>query len=476
MAEHDAVRRSRGRGRPRGDDESGPPRDLGRYLRVFAGTDERILSWVPTDRARYTGLGGVVLGTSVIAGVSMFLALSEMVGRVTPWLLVPVLVWALFVLNLDRWLVSSGVGSRWSKRARLLLPRLLLAGFFGVIIAEPLVLRVFQPAVEQHIRDGRDAEALALESSLKRCNPVPGEDTTADRRAAASDCDAYRLAPGTTPNGSRSELQGLRVKAASLQRELDADLRTQRDLDDLAVKECNGGTGPNTTGVPGDGPECRLRKQRAREFRDSHPTAARVSELARINARIVGLEKQVGSTSTSYEQSRDAAIAEKVGQLRTNQREIGLLERFRALDELADDNSFLLAATWFVRGFFIVVDCLPVLVKLVGGSSAYDRLVDSQQETAERVQGEAARISGDSVVQTLLLEQHERQSTARKRQEDIDLVELQHAARINGSLDRAVDALAATLLEQNHGRRHPAMSTNVSSAVPPSSAGFRENA
>jgi hypothetical protein len=67
----------------------------------------------------------------------------------------PVLVlgWGLLVLNLDRWLVSSASGSQWHTRMAVFVPRLMLATLFGVIIAESIVLRVFETAVEQHVQD-----------------------------------------------------------------------------------------------------------------------------------------------------------------------------------------------------------------------------------------------------------------------------------------------------------------------------------
>ena len=141
---------------------------LGRWIRVLAGVDERLLDRVPQERARYTGLGGVVLGTATIAAFSMWFAVSQLLGFSHPLIVVPVLVWFLFILNFDRWLVSGALGSGWRRRVPTLLMRIAMAFLFGVIIAEPIVLRVFQTAIEQHIRDGREHAVRELANRLER--------------------------------------------------------------------------------------------------------------------------------------------------------------------------------------------------------------------------------------------------------------------------------------------------------------------
>jgi len=436
---------------PKSPDSSGPlpeprqsPGGAGRRLRTLAGVDEGLLSWVPTERPRYAALGGVVLGTATIAAFSMFLALGEVLGHVGALIVVPALVWGLFVLNLDRWLVSSSTGSRWARRTPLLLPRLLLAALFGVVIAEPLVLRIFQTAVEEYILDGRAERARTLESTLIRCNPVPKDDSRADALTSGVACAQHKLELGTTPATDRSQLARLRADAASLQRTIGEDERTQTGLDDRAVEECNGDKGPGLTGVRGDGPECRSRQKTADNFRAA--AKRRETELRQIWSRIFELERKVRAATESFEQRRKAAIDHKVQELRSHQGAIGLLERFQALDELVHRNTFLRTARWVIRGFITVVDCLPVLVKLFSGTTSYERLVERQQSSAERMQAEAGRISERSFLADLDLGQHEAQSIVRQRLEEIDLGERQHVVTVNSQLDAAVEALAADLL------------------------------
>src|SRR3954454_15578297 len=78
----------------------------GRLLRRPTGVHEGILATVPTDRARYTAMGGVVLATAGLAMQSMGVCLFSVFGKFE-WVIVPaVLVWGLFILCLDSYLMA----------------------------------------------------------------------------------------------------------------------------------------------------------------------------------------------------------------------------------------------------------------------------------------------------------------------------------------------------------------------------------
>ncbi|CAM5260637.1 hypothetical protein SALBM135S_02584 [Streptomyces alboniger] len=86
--------------------------DAARGLRTLTGVDEELLAKVRYERSKYTALGGVVLGTSVIAAFSMWNFATEALGRVSVVALLPTAIWMLFVLNLDRWLITPQPNAR----------------------------------------------------------------------------------------------------------------------------------------------------------------------------------------------------------------------------------------------------------------------------------------------------------------------------------------------------------------------------
>jgi hypothetical protein len=414
-------------------------------LRWLAAVDEGLMAWVPTERAKYTALGGVVLGTATIATLSMTTALSEVRGGFHVLVLLPALVWGVFVCNLDRWLVSTSSGTRWRRRASVFLPRMVLAFLFGCVIAEPLVLKVFESAIEKHIKDERQADLRSLESTLLRCNPDPTADD--DTRAAASGpgCGDHRLNLQAAYAAMSQELAARQQEAATLRASIATDRQEQARRDVLAGNECAGTAGPGTTGKPGRGPECVAREQEAAEYRRTNPIAPQTTRLDELSTQVSALQTELNDTQRDYQSRRDAEVQKKVAERRANQGPIGLLERFSALDELTAGNPFLFTATWFIRLFFIAIDCLPVLVKFLGGVTKYEELVDCRVEAAREVFEQSVKTTKAAILGDLQSSQEETQTKENMRRSRSQHDERWHQAELDVELERRVGELARRL-------------------------------
>lgn len=405
-----------------------PSPQLGRRLRTLAGVDERLLDRVPQERAWYTSLGGVVLGTATIAAISMYFAVTQAMGASSWFALFPVLVWFLFILNVDRWLVSSRLGEGWFRRFPVLAMRVLMAFFFGVIIAEPLVLRIFETAVLQHVADQRTESLAQLAGRLKVCNPVPGS----DEPSAPADCRAVETFNfDQSPVATLRELATRRADAAELQKIVDADAVQLRAINDMARRECVGDTGPGLTGQRGVGPNCRRLRAEADAFNRTRQIGANNTKLAGLRTQISELESAARTSHAAFEAERETKIKARVAEERSHQGPIGLLERLGALHDLADSSGTLAVGIWAVRIFFILIDCMPILVKFVGGSTTYDKLVSTQLAVAER-----------DLNHDIESEYAEREAVLRKRRAEIDLEILEHKAELNARLHRAADRLS----------------------------------
>lgn len=425
--------------------------DVGRRLRVLTGVDEKLLAEVPHDRTRYTALGGVVLGTAAIATFSMFMALTETLGQASVLLTVPVLLWGLFVLNLDRLLVTSATGTRWGRRLALLLPRLVLAGFFGVIVAEPLVLRVFQTAIEQHVEQQRLDELGALRTALIACNPVPGQDkATVD--PAGPYCHDHRLDISVDPAGDAAQLTADQNQANTLRTTVDTETSQQTTLTNDANAECSGAAGPGFTGRVGYGRQCMDRWAAANQYAATHPIAQQQQQLADLQATIAKLSTQVSTDQAAYQKELNDQINQKVAERRSQQGNIGLLERFQALDELISTNGFLFAARWTVSIFFILVDCLPVLAKLIGGITSYDRLVDRASTSAERVFDVKTRQREDELLADAEIRRYRSDARVRKERIETDVDLIRHRNEMERRIDEQTDMLTEQLIRKTRTR------------------------
>ena len=76
-----------------------PAHGPGKWLRGLIGVDESLLDRLWEERARYTGLGAIVLGTATMAALSMLDALDQIFGPVWPVLVLVALFWGVSVLR-----------------------------------------------------------------------------------------------------------------------------------------------------------------------------------------------------------------------------------------------------------------------------------------------------------------------------------------------------------------------------------------
>ncbi|NUT53238.1 MAG: DUF4407 domain-containing protein [Saccharothrix sp.] len=124
---------------------------LGRWVRRLGGGTDALSALNPRDRLIYTTTGLLLLMTSTLGAVATGLAITLVVPEL-PWPVVVLLaaMWGLITSSLDRLLVMSSPG--WGIRGLLhAAPTLAMSSLLGLVIAEPLVLRIFRPALDQRV-------------------------------------------------------------------------------------------------------------------------------------------------------------------------------------------------------------------------------------------------------------------------------------------------------------------------------------
>jgi hypothetical protein len=416
----------------------------GPLLRRIAGVDEELLSEVPTDRFRYSRLGGVIVGTASIATISMWLALGEITGHTT-LLLAPIAVlWGLFIGNLDAWIVASLHGTRWRQHAWIVLPRLALAIIFGFLIAEPLVLRAFAPAIENDIKGARQTQLRALETHLKTCNPSNGEVPP-----PALDCsDAQIVVNEASPKAISGQIEALSKQRATLERGVASNDAHQEKLERKAQLECTGAHGSGFSGEFGVGINCGRDREQADHFRTENRTGAESAQLIAVRHQLRELTPRLRSATQSFERAVSSVIAQKVAERRRDQGHIGLLERLYSLRQLVARNWYLFAAEWFLRLLFVTIDCLPVIVKVTGGSTAYDHLLDRRLNAREAIFSSRQETAVKAVTSQNDVKQYQLE---RKAQDEIDRIDSElrlDNARRNLEIDAAIDEFTERLLRE----------------------------
>ncbi|MEV7180179.1 DUF4407 domain-containing protein [Kitasatospora sp. NPDC093679] len=415
------------------------PGSAGRRLRVLTGVDEELLARVRTERARYSALGAVMVCTAAIGGFSMFFALEEIIGGVRPWFVLAALGWAVFVLCLDRWLVSSSGGSRWRTRASVLAPRLVIACFFGFLIAEPIVLRIFEPSVLSVVAQDRQQHLDHLRQELLACNRPPGAADAS--QPAGADCTDRDLGLSGELGAVSRKLDQLRSQADQLRTGIAEDQKTLAGLRRTVNEECNGTEGRGLTGRAGNGPACQYDQEAVRNFEAAHPVGDQQRQLAELDRAITEASKGRAGTESDFQNLLVRRIDERLKQEDQPGAPVGLGDRFDALFALAGRSGFIGAASWLVRVFFVLIDCMPVLVKFFSGATAYDRLVENETVSAERIHTDEMRVREEAASERLKTELHEIRAHAARRRMEIDLQTRRHANEQETRQQQAVDEL-----------------------------------
>jgi hypothetical protein len=407
-----------------------PVGGIGRRLRRVAGVNEKIMNWVPEERPRYTRLGAIVVNTALMAGVSMLVLLSK--TDLPVLLTVPLaLVWAYLILTFDGWLVASTHGVTGRAKLAIYLPRILISALMGAVIAEPLLLSVFAPAIHTEVNQQRKNTVDDYETLLKQCNPVSG------LPPQTAGCPE-QLNVENPLVSIRQELLSKTAQRTAQRKQITAANRELGRREAVSRAECNGTKiNATTTGVVGEGPNCDRNRKEADRFREASRIAEREAAAATLDQEIIDLTARESQAGREFAAALHTEIVAKVAEERRTQEKVGILDEVKALDALAARSTFVDVGSWLLRLLLIVVDCLPVLTKLMSRRTTYDLLLTRQLAMTDRLHDKYAT------------EQERRDATRR----DVEIKRLDHeyAASVEriDEADRATRAdRQATLGEQ----------------------------
>ncbi|MFC4908610.1 DUF4407 domain-containing protein [Actinomadura gamaensis] len=346
----------------------------------LSGADPEILRRATTDRAKYVGIGGAVLTTATLASVSMFFALRMAVGAAVWAAVLLAMMWFLVILNLDRWLVVSLTRSQGKVLTILLaLPRVAMALLFGVIISTPLVLQIFNDEVAVAVDKIHDEDSRRFQQNLDN-----GPD--AQRIRVLEQQEALllkqRTGDGLANPEDDPEIKQLRAQLPPLQKEFN-------DYDDKAACELTGDRCNGTSGRSGDGPRYQKfvrRRDAAKAQIDqiNKRIAAKSSALNQAAAKnkdvlVAQAQQKLPGVQSELKTLRDRQQSDRAAFEKNNKNNTGLLIRLKGLDRASEGESQLQWARFLLFLFITVLECLPIIVKvlsLFGPPGAYDEAVE----------------------------------------------------------------------------------------------------
>ncbi|MEV5575776.1 DUF4407 domain-containing protein [Spirillospora sp. NPDC052269] len=346
------------------------PKGPGVWLRSLIGVDESVLSMAPLDRGRYTAMALIVVNAGILASVSMSVMVQKFTDARFVLVLPIALFWGWVIFSMDRWLIASSHGTQ-SNRG-VFLARVLLAVVLGFVVAEPLLIKMFEPAIHRQVAEDRRVERADKLSALTACNPVPYR-TLPSKDARSCRDRRLLITVSADPVGATATVISLGNQVSALSKGIDKDMAALQRLERLGHAECGGErVGGETTGLVGEGPNCR-------QIREERASLLRTSRLQERQAQLAGLQAKA-KNAVEAQDAVNARYATEISreidkQLPRPDGKIGILEEDDALLALQGQNLMVFLFVWLLRIALITLDCLPILTKRLAGLSAYDRQV-----------------------------------------------------------------------------------------------------
>ncbi|WP_144784192.1 DUF4407 domain-containing protein [Microbacterium sp. BH-3-3-3] len=406
--------------RLRRHDPRRPRLSLIRRMAVLGGADNDVLDEVPEEVPRFVQMFLVLAGTALVSSLSMMFALLTGV-RVSLWLAVPLaIVWGLIIFNLDRFLTSTMRSTKNIFRLLgLAMPRVIMAALIGIVVAEPLVLQVFQNDIVREVNSTNVTQALTDQDAVTGGPEKQALDAASAQVSALENQAATGIVTGTSSTSAESAAAQQSVD------QLTQQLAAQQTVIDQAraVYQCEltgqgAGTVPGCTGVAGNGASsdaAQAQLAQAQSAYDSLSTQLAQAQSTLAAANSAGAEAAASSADANKQQAEDqlpAARAQYESALAAynarassvadgNAGAVGLLSQITALERLSDREPTLRWAHYLIAALFFMIELLPVLVKVLtgfGGPSLYEKAEKMRGQIAlDRVSARTFRMRADII-------------------------------------------------------------------------------
>jgi hypothetical protein len=286
-----------------------------------------LLKRCPTDYNTFFGIGMIVFLTGVMASLSGSYAFFTVFQNLYMAIAFG-LFWGTLIFFLDWYLVSSlRKEKKIFREIGIASPRIVLAIFLAIVISRPLELKLFEPEIE---------------AQMQKSNRLKYNDFK------------------TVVDESFNDIQKLESQNTEYQDYIEGLQEKRNALFELIVAEAEG---RSPTGQVGKGP---VYKEKKREYEQIN------SMLEEEKRRIYPLIDQNNAQIAALRKSRQVQLNKGDGQFA---QATGFLARIEGYNALAENNSSIKYAGWFILLLFVCIETGPMLVKLISRRGAYDELL-----------------------------------------------------------------------------------------------------
>jgi hypothetical protein len=378
------------RGRPI-DRRQGEWAGVGDFLIWLSGVSREVLAQCRSERPKFIGLGAVILVTAGMAAVSLSFALVNALKAPLWAALIFALLWGLAIMSLDRLFVVSM--HRYRNPLYYLVmavPRLVMAVLLGFVISTPFVLQIFKPEINHQIKLMQAAERSAYFEDLPH-NPVYLT-VQQDKATVASLTDEAATGGAAINPSTDPTIIGWQKQLASAQaNEQNWFANLQCQLYGTALpggRKCIQGNGPLAKDDQGQyeywkGQVSTLQQeiqQRTATLQGQSAAQQKANQgqaAAQLSAAKQGLQ--------SAQQQLNLQTSNVTSGIYTD---TGILTQLKALSNATAGNSTLAWARLLLFLVFLIIDIMPVFIKLLlnlAPESTYDSILAEEERQQKRI-------------------------------------------------------------------------------------------
>ena len=367
-------------------------KNINDFFWFCSGAHVDTLKQYPTEHNKYVGIGATIFFTALFAslsgGYAMYFVFSGSTAAVF-FAMVFGLIWGLAIFNMDRYIVAS-IKKTGGTNHQILqaLPRILLAIMIGIVISRPLELKIFDKEIRQKLKT---SYLNGQRSKIDTLNKAFSE--------------KYQL--------ELVKLKDLKTEKDSLEKDIN---RSRYILN----QEVFGDKTNQTSGVTGYGTYA---KQKETLVTQKEERLIQVRNELGLVDKIINTRKEIeGLNSTKLFSENQLDSLSNVAGFADRNYALGQLS-FNA-DGSRDLDTYL--AVSFISFLFILLECLPVFVKLMSDKGPYDVALGDIESVAVHQSGrsrEHEMTVTDDVLDTRNLSETEKQKILIKRKATKDLEE-----------------------------------------------------
>jgi hypothetical protein len=448
---------------------------IGRLLVWLSGADyETLAVQHGRVRARYVGTGTGIVITGLIAGCSMWFALTSALGVSAAAAAAPLAAcWALAIMCIDRWVVVSlerreGRGPLGYLVAAS--PRIALALVLGFVISTPITLRVFQKEIDFHLQLAQSAARSAYLSSPARTKLVDQIKTDQERVDSLA-------AGGTGTTTQPAQVTNLQTQLKNAKSKLASDTPQETNFYNEWQCEAYGIPLPDGTTCPaGNGQLAAAAKGSYETFKiavrqDQETITGLEASITKAQASVRNeAEQELPAARKTLKNDQNQLAAQDQDFAKQNAGDTGLLARINALDGAAAASPGLQAARWLLFLVFFLIDCLPALMAIthvLNEPDDYEKAIGAGVATRELINDTNLRDKKRDA-ESLSWERAQRRDATARVRADAEQQVAMHNARCwadaqTGLRGRSARKRAAGQPAAGSGRSWPQDSTPASS-------------